>query len=83
MTFNGETLSAESLSTAREWYAVHHETCAAEALQGAFAVSDLPSYLASCASMASECREGVYDYTFALRQRAYYLQTGKSVAFLP
>ena len=88
--YNTVEITQESTIAARKWFADNALACAAAArsrsdvLQdGEFYVNDLEQYRASKALHARECLAGEYDHTFTHLQKAYYLQTGISVALLP
>jgi hypothetical protein len=80
--FAGDTLTPESIAAARQWYADNFRAMAAEAESGAVQVNDLATYRAWCERCAEQA---LIDgrYSFALLQRAHYIQTGKSIALLP
>lgn len=83
MKFNNVELTEETILKARRWFADNARECANEARDGTVRVNDLPAYLVSCGKREAEAVAGEYDQTFTFMQRAYYIQTGESVALLP
>ena len=81
--FNNVELSAESMQKAREWYAENALACIAEVENGSVRVNDKEAYFSSCMQRHADSLAGKNDHTFAFLQRAYYIQTGESVALLP
>lgn len=78
-----KTLTAESIQAAREWFAENSLECARMAKAGELYVNDMECYVEYCEKCAEDVLAGRGDMTFALWQRAYYIQTGESVALLP
>lgn len=83
MKFAGTEITQESILKAREWFADNYDGCIAEAVNGEVFVNDLPSYIVWREKQKAEVLAGKHDHTFTFMQRAYYIQTGESVALLP
>lgn len=80
--FAGVKLTDESVAAARRWYCDNFHAMKEEAESGAVRMNDLATYREWC----ERCAEQVMTdgrLSFALLQRAYYEQTGESVALLP
>jgi hypothetical protein len=82
-------LTADTIAATRAWYADNALAMLAEAREyvesnGARGqrVNDLASYATWCEGMAADSLRGDSDHTLAFVQRAYYIQTGKSVPIL-
>lgn len=80
--FNGVTLTPESLAAARQWYADNWRLCLEEAESGRQSVNDLATYRAWCLANMEKALTDT-RLSFAMLQRAYFIQTGESVALLP
>ena len=81
--FNGVTLTTETIQSTRQWFADNAQACIDEAVSGDVKVNDLIGYIERQEQRIDECLSGVWDQTFTFLQRAYYIQTGESVALLP
>ena len=75
--------SSQAISAARYWFASNCYACIAQALNGTFRVNDISEYEATQTKRAEDYLSGKFDHTFTLLQRAWYIQTGESVALLP
>lgn len=73
----------EAIIAARHWLAYNCYACIAKAINGTFLVNDIDKYMAIEAKSAADYLSGKFDNTFTLLQRAWYIQTGESVALLP
>jgi uncharacterized short protein YbdD (DUF466 family) len=73
-------LTAESITAARQFFADNANACIADAVSGAVKVNNLDKYVSHQRKAHDDALSGVYDHTFAARQRAYFIQTGHSVA---
>ncbi len=80
--FAGDVLTSESIAAARQWYADNFRAMLADAESGRVSVNDLASYRAWCERCAEQALTSD-RLSFALLQRAHYIQTGKCVALLP
>lgn len=81
-TFNGVELTEESIQKTRKWFADNCMACIEEVKNGKSRVNDPDEYFAYEEQSASEYMEGKNDHIIAFLQRAYFIQTGKSVALL-
>lgn len=81
--FNNLVLAPETIQATRQWFADNAQACIDEAVSGAVKVNDLHGYIKSQERLIEEDLAGVWDHTFTFLQRAYYIQTGESVALLP
>lgn len=83
MRFAGVELMPESIGAAQRWFADNALHSLDDALSGRARVNDVPDYVRWCRKRfaRSLTDEGTRSVAFA--QRAYYLQTGESVALLP
>lgn len=73
----------QAKQAARHWFASNCYACIAQAINGTFKVNDLEKYKAWQMASAQDFLDGKNDTTFAFIQKAWYIQTGESVAFLP
>jgi hypothetical protein len=80
--FNGVVLTEDTMQKTREWFANNARECIEEVRSGEVKVNDPEAYYTWCEERAKRALEGHYDHTFAFLQRAYFIQTGKSIAFL-
>lgn len=80
--FNGVELTEESMKKARQFYIDNAYKCIESAKAGKFFVNDLDTYIANELRRVKEMEDGT-DLSLTLLQRAYYEQTGESVALLP
>lgn len=81
--FNGVTLTSETILTTRQWFADNDQACIDEAVSGQVRVNDLPSFIEWKKQSIVDGLAGKWDHTFTFLQRAYFIQTGESVALLP
>lgn len=81
--FNGVTLTTETIQATRQWFADNNQACIDEVVSGDMKVNDLIGYIERQEQLIDECLSGVWDHTFTFLQRAYFIQTGESVALLP
>jgi hypothetical protein len=82
MTFNKVELSQDTIEKTRQWFYNNACDCINEAITGEVRVNNLQEYTAWQMQQAREALAGDYDHTFTFMQRAYFLQTGESVALL-
>ena len=78
-SFNGTTLTDETMQATRQWFADNSLACVADARSGEHRVNDLESYCAWREQAARDSLAGKGDHSFAFLQRAYFIQTGESV----
>lgn len=78
-----ERPTEETIQKTRQWFADNALACIAEVESGKVRVNDPERYFANKRQDHTDFLAGKYDHTFAFLQRAHYLQTGESVAFLP
>lgn len=76
-------LTPESIQAARNWFAANALACIAEVKEGRVVVNDPERYFADCRARHDAVLRGESDHTFALLQRAHYLQTGEMRPLLP
>lgn len=76
-------LKPESIQAARQWFADNALACIAEVKSGAVRVNDPDAYFAQCMRRHDDALAGKNDHTFALLQRAHYIQFGECPALLP
>lgn len=81
--FNGVELTKESIQKTRKWFSENAIACIEEVKSGEFKVNDPESYFKWETEKAKEYMEGCHDHTLSFLQRAYFIQTGESVALLP
>lgn len=80
---NRVTLTPESIQAARNWFAANALACIAEVKEGRVRVNDSEAYFAQCRARHDAVLRGESDHTFALLQRAHFIQTGEMRALLP
>ena len=78
-----DRITEESMQVARQWFADNALACIAEVKSGAVRVNDPEVYFAQCLRRHDVALAGKSDHTFALRQRAWLIQTGECRALLP
>lgn len=79
--FNGEELTEESILKARKFFSDNCLACIESVKSGKSKVyCDKEEYYQSREKDSRDYLDGVNDHTFTFLQRAYYIQTGKSVA---
>ncbi|MNX51458.1 hypothetical protein D3C86_821180 [compost metagenome] len=83
MMFNKVELTEETIKKTRKWFADNAIACIEEVKNGSVKVNDQESYFAWREKEAQESLNGDYDNTVTFLQRAYFFQTGESVALLP
>jgi hypothetical protein len=84
--FNGTDLTPETIQATRQWFADNADACVREAEDGTAPLAShypLEQYRANKAADKAAALAGEYDHTFTFLQRAYFIQTGESVALLP
>jgi hypothetical protein len=81
--FNRVELAEESIQKTRKWFHDNSIACIEEAESGKVYVNNLEEYATWRNREAKEYMEGCHDHTVTFLQRAYYIQTGESVALLP
>ena len=77
------TLDEYAILAARKWFADNCYACISQAIDGSLKVNDLQKYIKTESQKAKDFLAGKHDKTFTFMQRAWYIQTGESVAFLP
>lgn len=82
LKFNGVELSEETIQKTQKWFADNAIACIEEVKSGKVFVNDPESYFKWRNEEAKEYIEGNFDITLTFLQRAYYIQTGESVALL-
>ena len=80
---NNWTPSYETIKLTRQWFATNCDNCMVGAKSGDFHVNDLEGYIHQKYNEKHKLLNGDYDHTFTFLQRAYYIETGESVALLP
>ena len=81
--FNDTELTPETIQATRQWYIEHFERLALEAPDFLASHYPLEKYKAEMAEKQCAVTAGEYDRSLAFLQRAYFIQTGESVALLP
>ena len=84
--FNGTTLTPETIQSTRQWFADNADACVREAEDGTAPLAShypLEKYRRDMAERKRAALAGEYDHTLTFLQRAYFIQTGESVALLP
>lgn len=79
---NPVTITSETITATRQWYADNALACIADAESGEAWVRDLSEYREWQTQQHSDALDGKWDHTFAFVQRAIFIQTGKSVPML-
>jgi hypothetical protein len=85
MKFNGVQITEESIHACRQWFIDNQQACIAGALNGTLGVAshvNVTEYIEACQRKQDSIEVGEQDHTFTFMQRAYYIQTGESVALL-
>jgi hypothetical protein len=80
--FNGVELTKESIQKTRKWFSDNAMACIKEAKSGKVFVNDFEYYSKWRKEESQEYIEGKHDHTLTFLQRAYFIQTGESVALL-
>lgn len=86
MKFNDVEITQETTQTTRQWFAENARACVGEVLSGEVILPahvDFEEYKSQREKYARSALAGEFDHTFTFMQRAYYIQTGESVALLP
>lgn len=78
-----ETIKPEYMEKARQWFIDNCYACLAEVESGEVTVNDPKAYRIYQLHRIERHKAGAYDHCFTFLQKAYYLQTGESVALLP
>lgn len=79
--FNGEELTMESILKARKSFIDNRLACIENVKSGKSKIyCDKEEFYEREERNSKDYLDGVNDHTFAFLQRAYYIQTGKSVA---
>jgi len=81
--FNGTELTEESMQATRQWFHDNALACIEEAKDRKGTDFDFEGYAAWRRQAAQDSLDGKGDHTVAFLQRAYFIQTGESVALLP
>ena len=81
--FNGEKLTPETIAKTRQHFIDIFKGCISEAVSGEVRVNDLHSYIKSNEARIKEYENATHTISLTFLQRAYWLQTGKSIALLP
>jgi hypothetical protein len=83
MYFNNVKITEDSINKTRQWFYDNAMACIDEAVSGKVFVTELDSYINWQKQRAESALNGENDNTFVFIQRAYYIQTGESIALLP
>ena len=86
MTFNGVTITQESIIACRKWFADNADACVREAEDRTAPLAShypIELYREKMAARKASALAGEFDHTFTFMQRAHYIQTGECVALLP
>lgn len=75
-------LTPETIAKTEQWFIDLALDCIAEAESGEVVVNDFESYKERQMGVVKEYTDKTYKPTFTFLQRAWYIQTGESVAFL-
>lgn len=84
--FNKTELMPETIQRTRQQFADICQGCIDEILSGAVTLPEhnvQDEHFARLRAEASEHLAGTWDHTLTFLQRAYWLQTGESIALLP
>lgn len=81
--FNGTDLTPETMQATRQWFHDNAMACIEEAAERRETMNDYEGYVAWRRQAAQDSLDGKGDHTLAFLQRAYFMQTGESVALLP
>lgn len=76
------TLTDDTISKTRQWYADNAQACIDEAVSGDVKVNDLAKYIEWNKQKIVDSLTGKSDHTFTFIQMAYYIQTGECVPLL-
>lgn len=83
MIFNGVVITEESLDKARHFFINNLQEQINAVQSGEMKVNDVDRFIDRLIESMLDCAYGHYDRSFTMLQRAYYIQTGESVAMLP
>lgn len=86
MTFNGVTITQESIIACRKWFADNADACIREAEDGTAPLAShypIELYREKMVERKEAALAGEFDHTFTFIQRAHYIQTGECIALLP
>lgn len=83
MKFANTELTEDSIEKTRQWFIDNAQACIEEARSGKVKVNDINSYVLWREEQIKNAIEKRIDHTFAFLQRAYFIQTGESIALLP
>lgn len=83
MIFNGVVITKESLDEARQFFIDNLQLQMQDIREGKVTVNNKQKALKWLMDTELDYEAGVYDKGFTMLQRAYYIQTGESVALLP
>lgn len=81
--FAGVELTEETIQKTRVWFHDNALDCIEEVRSGKVMVNDPESYFSWREEQAADALKGNSDHTVAFLQKAYFIQTGESVALLP
>ncbi|MBO1087142.1 hypothetical protein [Enterococcus mundtii] len=81
--FNNIELTEETVQQTRKYFRDVCIACIEEVKSGKCKVNDPKRYFLQKNREANDYIEGKNDHVFNFLQRAYYYQTGKSIALLP
>lgn len=81
--FNRVELTQETIQKTQKWFADNALACIEEVKSGKYRVNDPELYYKEEEKAAKEYIEGNFNITLTFLQRAYFIQTGESVALLP
>lgn len=81
--FNGEELTGDSILKARKFFSDNCLACIEEVKSGKSKIyCDKEEFYEREERNSKDYLDGTNDHTFTFLQRAYFIQTGKSVALL-
>jgi len=83
MVFNRTVITDAAIESAKQFYINNAKACIKGAEAGEFHVNDLESWIAWQNERIAEMSRPDFPMSVAFMQRAYYEQTGESVALLP
>jgi len=86
MKFAGVEITQESIKAAEHWFAEHCQACIDEAKAGTLGLAshvNVDDYVAQKEAQRLDWLSGNLSASFTFWQKAHYIQTGESVAFLP
>ena len=83
MIFNNVVITEESLDKARQQFIDSCQRQINAAQSGEMKVNDVDRFIDRQIESMLDYESGRYDRGFTMLQRAYYIQTGESVAMFP